>query len=74
MKFVVSWRPRFGGSAAENEAGVAQVLEVCSKWTPPSVATFHQFVVRADGEGVRCRGRQRPGRPCPERLQALPIP
>lgn len=51
MKFVVTWRPRLGGSAAENEAGVARVLEVYGKWTPPADATFHQFVVRADGEG-----------------------
>jgi len=51
MKFVVTWKPRLGGSAAENEASVARVLEVYSKWTPPADATFHQFVVRADGEG-----------------------
>ncbi len=51
MKFVVTWKPRSGGSAAENEAGAARVLEVYSKWTPPSDATFHQFVVRGDGEG-----------------------
>lgn len=51
MKFVVTWKPRFGGSAAENEAGVARVLEVYGKWTPPADATFHQFVVRTDGEG-----------------------
>jgi hypothetical protein len=51
MKFVVSWTVRAGGSAAENEAGVARVLEVFSKWSVPSDQTFHQFVTRADGEG-----------------------
>jgi Protein of unknown function (DUF3303) len=51
MKYVVAWRPRYGGSAAENEAGIARLLEVFSKWTPSSDTTFHQFVVRVDGEG-----------------------
>ena len=51
MKFVVAWTERAGGSAAENEAGAARVLEVFSKWSPPSDQTFHQFVVRADGRG-----------------------
>ena len=51
MKYVIAWKPRFGGSAAENEAGVARVLEVFSKWTPSSDTTFHQFVLRVDGEG-----------------------
>jgi hypothetical protein len=51
MQFVVAWKVRSGGSAAENEAGVARVLEVYSKWAPPSDATIHQFVVRGDGEG-----------------------
>ena len=51
MKFVVTWKPRFGESAAENEASVARVLEVYRKWTPPSDFTIHQFVARVDGEG-----------------------
>jgi Protein of unknown function (DUF3303) len=51
MKYVVAWKPRLGGSAAENEAAVARLLEVFSKWTPPSDFTFHQFVARVDGEG-----------------------
>jgi len=51
MKFVVTWKPRVGGSAAENEAGVARVLAVYGKWAPPADATFHQFVVRTDGGG-----------------------
>ena len=51
MKYVTTWKPRLGGSAAENEATAARVLEVFSKWTPPSDITIHQFVVRVDGEG-----------------------
>ena len=51
MKYVVAWKPRFGGSAAENEATAARLLEVFSKWTPSSDTTFHQFVLRVDGEG-----------------------
>lgn len=51
MKYVIAFKPRLGGSAAENEASAARVLEVFSKWTPPSDVTFHQFVLRVDGEG-----------------------
>jgi len=51
MKYVIAWKPRYGGSAAENEATTARVLEVFSKWTPSSEVTFHQFVLRVDGEG-----------------------
>lgn len=51
MKYVVAWKPRLGGSAAENEATAARVLEVFNKWTPASDVTFHQFVLRVDGEG-----------------------
>ena len=51
MKYVIAWKPRLGGSAAENEAALARVLEVFSKWTPADGVTFHQFVLRVDGEG-----------------------
>jgi hypothetical protein len=51
MKYVITWKPRFGGSAAENEASAARALEVYSKWTPAPDTTIHQFVIRADGEG-----------------------
>jgi hypothetical protein len=51
MKYVIAWKPRYAGSAAENEATTARVLEVFSKWTPSSDVTFHQFVLRVDGEG-----------------------
>lgn len=51
MKYVVSWTFRFGGSAADNEAGVKRLLEVYSKWTMPASTTYHQFVSRVDGNG-----------------------
>ena len=51
MKFVVTWKPRSGGSSAENEESLRRNLQVFSKWTPPSDITFHQFVGRLDGEG-----------------------
>ncbi|HXA31004.1 MAG TPA: DUF3303 family protein [Acidimicrobiales bacterium] len=51
MKFVVIWRVRSGGSAAENEATQERVLQVFSKWTPPADETFHQFLGRLDGTG-----------------------
>lgn len=51
MKFVITWKVRYGGSAAENEASAARAQEVLSKWTPAPSATIHQFVVRSDGEG-----------------------
>jgi hypothetical protein len=51
MKFVVMWRVRSGGSAADNEASAERVLQVFSKWTPPADETFHQFLGRLDGTG-----------------------
>ena len=51
MKYVITWKPRFGGSAAENEASAARTLEVYSKWAPDPDVIIHQFVLRADGEG-----------------------
>jgi hypothetical protein len=51
MKYVVAWKVRLGGSAAENEASVARALEIASKWTFPGHATVHQYVLRVDGEG-----------------------
>ena len=51
MKYLVSWITRSGASAANNEAAVARVLQVYSKWSPPSDQTFHQFLGRLDGRG-----------------------
>jgi hypothetical protein len=52
MKYVTTWKPRYGGSSAENEATAARLLELYGKWTPPSDITIHQFVLRIDGEGA----------------------
>ena len=75
MKFVVTWKPRFGESAAENEASVARVLEVYRKWTPPSDFTIHQFVARVDGEGgfVVVEGDKPASQAREYLLQVLPI-
>jgi len=51
MKYLVCWKVRPGGSAADNEAAVERGLAVFAKWTPPSDSTFHQFLTRLDGEG-----------------------
>ena len=51
MKYLVSWKVRPGGSAADNEAAVERSLEVFAKWSPPADSTFHQFLTRLDGEG-----------------------
>jgi hypothetical protein len=51
MKYLISWKTRFDGSAAENEASAARILEVYNKWAPEPDVTIHQFVLRADGQG-----------------------
>ena len=51
VKYVLTWKPRAGGSAAENEASTDRVLDIVSKWTPDPDVTIHQFVLRIDGEG-----------------------
>ena len=51
MKYLVSWKPRSGGSGKDNEAAAARGLQVFGKWSPPSDVTFHQFLTRLDGEG-----------------------
>lgn len=51
MKYVVTWKPRVGATADENEASVIRALETTSRWTPSPGTTIHQFVVRIDGEG-----------------------
>lgn len=51
MKFVITWKTRQGGSAAENEATLARMLHVYSKWTPIGDVKFLQFVTRVDGQG-----------------------
>jgi Protein of unknown function (DUF3303) len=51
MKYVIAWKPRYAGSAAENETSLARGLDLFSNWTPSSDVTIQQFVLRVDGEG-----------------------
>lgn len=51
MKYVITWKPRVGGSAADNEAGAGRFLELINQPTAAAGTTIHQFVVRIDGEG-----------------------
>ena len=46
MKYLVTWRERSTGSAAEYEAAQKRVLSVFAVWDMPESLTFHQFVVR----------------------------
>jgi len=51
MKFVVSFRPRSGGSSSEVEADTRRGLAAFAAWKPAEGVTFHQFVARLDGGG-----------------------
>jgi len=46
MKYVLYWRERPYGSAAEAEAAQERVLEMMQHWQPPEAITIHQFLVR----------------------------
>jgi len=46
MKYVVTWRERPTGSAAEYEATQKRILSVFAAWEMPASLTFHQFLVR----------------------------
>jgi hypothetical protein len=56
MKYVVAWKNRIGGSAAENEASFARYLEVRTKSltqspVPENSFTIQQWALRVDGQG-----------------------
>jgi hypothetical protein len=51
MKYVVSFRPRQGGSSSEVERDVKRGLAAFAAWRPAEGVTFHQFVARLDGGG-----------------------
>jgi hypothetical protein len=51
MKYVITWVPRSGGSALENEASSFRFLELMRNWTPSPNTTLDQFVLRIDGDG-----------------------
>ena len=46
MKYVMTWRERPGGSAADHEAAQKRILDILQKWEIPETITFHQFLVR----------------------------
>jgi uncharacterized protein DUF3303 len=46
MKYLVTWRERPTGSAAEYEAAQKRILSVFAAWEMPESLTFHQFLVR----------------------------
>lgn len=45
MKYVMRWRERSYGSAADYEGAQARVLGLMQHWQPPDAVKFHQFVV-----------------------------
>jgi hypothetical protein len=51
MKYVVSFKPRHGGSPGDTEIAEKRSMDVFSKWTPPEGVTFHQFLARLDTGG-----------------------
>jgi hypothetical protein len=51
MKYVITWQPRSGGSAADNEASAARFRALTREWSPSADTAIHQFVVRIDGGG-----------------------
>lgn len=46
MKYVVTWRERPTGSAADYEAAQKRVLEIFSQWKMPDSLHIQQFLVR----------------------------
>lgn len=46
MKYLVTWRERSGGSAADYEQAQKRVLEIFARWEMPESLTIHQFLVR----------------------------
>jgi muconolactone delta-isomerase len=51
MKYVLFWRERAYGSAADAEATQERVLEMMQHWTPPETLKIHQFLVRVGEYG-----------------------
>lgn len=51
MKYVLYWKERSWGSAADAEAAQERVLGMMQHWTPPESITFHQFLVRVGEYG-----------------------
>ena len=46
MKYLVTWRERPSGSAADYEQAQQRVLDIFGRWEMPKSLIFHQFLVR----------------------------
>jgi hypothetical protein len=51
MKYILSWEPMIGGSAADCEAAQARILDLFQKWKMPESLKFQQFLVRVGEYG-----------------------
>ncbi len=51
MKYVLTWRERPYGSAADAETAQERVLEMMQLWQPPEAVTIHHFLVRVGAYG-----------------------
>ncbi len=50
-KYLVTWKARQGASAQQNHDDVKRLLDAFAKWQAPADETFHQFLLRLDGQG-----------------------
>ncbi|GGC10630.1 hypothetical protein GCM10011363_29140 [Marivita lacus] len=51
MKYVLIWRERPYGSAADAEAAQERVLEIMQLWQAPETVAIHHFLVRVGEYG-----------------------
>ena len=51
MKYVIGWKRKRHGTAAEYEDGQRRVMALLRQWKRPEGVTIHQWVVRAGGSG-----------------------
>jgi hypothetical protein len=50
-KYLISWKPRSGGSAQQNHEDTKKNLATFAKWQPPAGQNFLEFLGRVDGQG-----------------------
>ncbi|HWA66171.1 MAG TPA: DUF3303 family protein [Mycobacteriales bacterium] len=50
-KFLITWKIREGLSAQQNHDDLKTMLSTFGKWEQPADQTFHQWVLRLDGNG-----------------------
>jgi hypothetical protein len=51
MKYVMTWKRKRHGAAAEHAAAEARVLELIRGWRKPEAVVVHQFVLRSGDSG-----------------------